>query len=118
MSKLKKLYLDLEKKTEKEYELITQDEIDPEKLDEIVMQKRVVRDKIEKLPSDLFSTENPKVIKNVIKRIIKLEKKNQEIYQRKMKNIKSKMQSIASEKKLKKIYGKSDLEAKFFDSKK
>lgn len=116
-----KLYSALYEKVCDEYKYISNNEdIDSNVLEKITMNKRILRDKIEKksISKDKFTKEQIEKIKEIITEIFKKEEENRKKYEEKLDKIKKELAYIDTSKKLRSAYFKDEKGAVFLDEKK
>lgn len=120
-SEIEKLYEKLLKATIIEYTYIKEiEEIEPKKLNRIIMQKKVERDRIEKYEkkNNIDDEKLKAVLTDIIREIIEIENKNKDIYNNKLKLSKNEIIKLSKEKQLKQAYYTKKVKKNSFDEKK
>lgn len=119
-NELLKLYFELKDKVLAEKKIIFLENFESKDLNKVVMDKRIIRDKIEKLLKKYPKIDDKlnSKLKNIIKELLKLEEENRNIYTNKMKEIQNKMGNLHTERKLKNTYIHSNSGSRVLDQKK
>ncbi|BDU49910.1 hypothetical protein [Haliovirga abyssi] len=105
------LYLKLKEATKKEQEYISENiEYDDKILGDLVTNKRILRDKIEKEQKQNKILESQlDEVKSLIEDIIVIEEENRKIYFEKLNNTKNNIENTVKEKQLKNTYFKKGI---------
>ncbi len=117
---IEKLYKELRDKIVEENSYLKREkEIDDKIISEIVMDKRVITDKIEKKsePERLSNVAKLR-IQSIIREMLKLEEENEDIYETKLQSLDKEISNIINQKKLKNKYSTGNSESIFIDKKK
>ncbi len=121
-NKLLELYFELKSKVLEEGKIILLEGFEGKRLNKLIMEKRIIRDKVEKLlkknPNVIDNINEKEKVKIVIKELLILEEKNREIYTKNMKKLQSRMGNLKTERKLKNTYTQSKPISRLWDEKK
>lgn len=116
-----KLYTALYNKVCEEYKYIsTNIDIDSNVLNKITVNKKILKDKIEKkvIPKEILTESQINKIKEIIKKIFEKEEENRKLYEEKLDNVKKELSYIDTTKRLRSAYFKDEKGAIFLDEKK
>ncbi len=118
---VEKFYIQMKEKLLEENRYIKSNEdIDYAYINKIVMDKKIIKDKIEKktLEAEEIEESVKKRIRQIIAECIVIEEENSSIYRMKIGKVKEEIQNLNKEKKLKDAYIKVDKSSFYVDEKK
>lgn len=117
---IENLYIRLKEKIiEENGYLKKKNEFDEKKMFDLVMEKRIITDKIDKRSDKDKLTNITKIrIQSIIKEMMKIEVENEEIYEKNLEEIQKDIFNLLNEKKLKDKYGAGNNKTFFIDEKK